>query len=69
MYQGRLQTSCKEGSGGSWLTTQHLPSSAYTWCNSVGQCVDENPKRLLVIEETSVGVRKACKACDEPLQA
>jgi hypothetical protein len=31
---------------------------------------DENPKRLLVVEETSVGAaRKACKACDEPLQA
>ncbi|MFF2842417.1 hypothetical protein [Paenarthrobacter sp. NPDC057981] len=39
------------------------------WCNSVGNVWDENPKRLLVVEETSVGTRKACKACDEPLQA
>jgi hypothetical protein len=28
----------------------------------------KNPKRLLVIEESGVGERKACKACDEPLQ-
>ncbi|TDT82255.1 hypothetical protein DFO47_102178 [Arthrobacter sp. AG258] len=39
------------------------------WCNSVGNVWDENPKRLLVVEETGVGGRKACKACDEPLQA
>ncbi|MCO4253867.1 hypothetical protein [Pseudarthrobacter cellobiosi] len=39
------------------------------WCNSVGNVWNENPKRLLVIEETSVGTRKACKGCDEPLQA
>ncbi|MDP9999009.1 hypothetical protein [Pseudarthrobacter sulfonivorans] len=39
------------------------------WCNSVGNVWDENPKRLLVIEENTVGERKACKACDEPLQA
>jgi hypothetical protein len=39
------------------------------WCNSVGNVWDENPKRLLVVEETAVGDRKACKACDEPLQA
>lgn len=39
------------------------------WCNSVGHVWDENPKRLLVVEETGVGGRKACKACDEPLQA
>jgi hypothetical protein len=36
------------------------------WCNSVGNVWDENPKRLLVVEETGVGARKAC---DEPLQA
>lgn len=39
------------------------------WCNSVGNVWDENPKRLLVIKETSVGGRKACKAYDGPLQA
>lgn len=39
------------------------------WCNSVGNVWDENPKRLLVVEEAGVGGRKACKACDEPLQA
>lgn len=39
------------------------------WCNSGGNVWDENPKRRLVIEETRVGARKACKACDEPLQA
>lgn len=39
------------------------------WCNSVGNVWDENPKRLLVVEEAAVGDRKACKACDEPLQA
>jgi hypothetical protein len=35
----------------------------------MGNVWDENPKRLLVIEENTVGARKACKACDEPLQA
>jgi hypothetical protein len=39
------------------------------WCNSVGNVWDESPKRLLVVEEAGVGERKACKACDEPLQA
>jgi hypothetical protein len=39
------------------------------WCNSVGNVWDENPKRLLIVEEHAVGERKACKACDEPLQA
>lgn len=39
------------------------------WCNSVGNVWDENPKRLLVVMESAVGDRKACKACDEPLQA
>lgn len=39
------------------------------WCNSVGNVWDENPKRLLVVAEGAVGDRKACKACDEPLQA
>lgn len=39
------------------------------WCNSVGNVWDENPRRLLVVEENAVGERKACKACDEPLQA
>jgi hypothetical protein len=39
------------------------------WCNSGGNVWDENPKRLLVVEEISVGGRKACKACDEPSQA
>ena len=38
-------------------------------CNSVGNVWDENPKRLLVVEESAVGDRKACKACDEPLQS
>lgn len=33
------------------------------WCNSVGNVWDENPKRLLVFEENTVGTRKAC---DEP---
>ncbi|TQS88577.1 hypothetical protein EU811_20710 [Arthrobacter sp. TS-15] len=39
------------------------------WCNSVGNVWDENPKRLLVVEENAVGERKACKARDEPLQS
>ncbi|MDO5876305.1 hypothetical protein MG599_13520 [Paenarthrobacter sp. SD-1] len=39
------------------------------WCNSVGNVWDDNPKRLLVVDESGVGSRKACKACDEPLQA
>lgn len=39
------------------------------WCNSVGNVRDDNPKRLLVVEETGVGDRKACKACVEPMQA
>jgi hypothetical protein len=39
------------------------------WCNSVGNVWDENPERLLVIEESGVGARKACKGCCEPLQA
>lgn len=39
------------------------------WCNSVGNVWDDNPKRLLVVQESGVGGRKACKACDEPLQA
>lgn len=39
------------------------------WCISVANTWDENPKRLLVVEESAVGDRKACKSCDEPLQA
>lgn len=39
------------------------------WCISVANTWDDHPKRLLVVDENAVGDRKACKACDEPLQA
>lgn len=38
------------------------------WCNSVGNVWDENPKRVLVVEEISAGPGKVRTACDEPMQ-
>lgn len=39
------------------------------WCSAVGNVWDNNSEKLLVIEESTVGTRRQCATCDEPLQA
>lgn len=39
------------------------------WCIAVGTAWDNKPEALLVIAESTVGGRRLCRSCDEPLQA
>jgi hypothetical protein len=37
------------------------------WCSVVGTKWDSDPKGLVVVAEDTVGSRKQCRACDNPL--
>lgn len=40
------------------------------WCSQVGELWDSNPRRILVVNEASVGRRRRCGACDkQPLMS
>ncbi|MEV4988442.1 hypothetical protein [Pseudarthrobacter sp. LMD1-1-1.1] len=40
------------------------------WCSQVGELWDTNPRRILVVNEASVGTRRRCGACDkQPLMS
>lgn len=39
------------------------------WCLAVGTAWDDKPEGLFVIAASTVGGRRLCKACEEPLQA
>ena len=40
------------------------------WCSQVGELWDSNPRRILVVNEASVGTRRRCGACDkQPLMS
>ncbi|MDP9933825.1 hypothetical protein J2T11_000149 [Paenarthrobacter nicotinovorans] len=38
------------------------------WCLAVGTAWDNKPEGLLVVAESTVGGRRACKSCEDPLQ-
>ena len=38
------------------------------WCMAVGTAWDAGPDRVVVIDQSTVGKRRPCQTCEQPLQ-